>query len=341
MTALVEPNAASFAAATRVPTLKGWRHMSELKPGNYVFGPDGRPVKICSVKPVKEVSMRVFLSDHRCYVCSAYTQLGKACSAYKAHRRLQAIRTRATTPESLTLEPIKPVRYPRQALPIPAYLIGLLCREDTTYQSDRIIIRNIRTKSVDRLLQKQPSLCKALQYSKGELAVTSPQLVQTLSGLYHGGPEYASTYIAPQFLTACIQERCELLNGILDMAGQTMTDSVQLRHICYSMSLSIMELLVSLGIPAIAIQDRSIRIFSNDLPVSGETAKAQLKRLTLKLRPTVIRKIEPLDYTSNIRIALESGSKFLLDNYIPVSTNTVKSVNDFYSKDCGALWQRG
>ena len=98
--------------------------------------------------------MRVFLSDHRCYVCSAYTQLGKACNAYKAHRRLQAIRTRATTPKSLTLGPIKPVRYPKQALPIPSYLIGLLCREDTTYQSDKIIIKDVHTKSIDSLLQK-------------------------------------------------------------------------------------------------------------------------------------------------------------------------------------------
>lgn len=52
-------NGKALALDTPVPTPSGWRSLSEVRPGDFVFGADGRPVRVLAESPVYE--------NHDCY----------------------------------------------------------------------------------------------------------------------------------------------------------------------------------------------------------------------------------------------------------------------------------
>lgn len=117
-----------------MPAPQGWTYIDKLRPGQYIFGHDGKPVQIHRVIKTEEPNVRVTLSDHRSYICSAYAQLGPLLSAHKAMRRLNAIKNYSNTPSDMAIPGIRPVNYAKKELPLPPYLMGLLCREDTEYR---------------------------------------------------------------------------------------------------------------------------------------------------------------------------------------------------------------
>ena len=52
-----------------VPTPHGWRQHGDLRPGDYVLSPSGKPVRVLAVSPDSQATMRVRTSDHGSVIC--------------------------------------------------------------------------------------------------------------------------------------------------------------------------------------------------------------------------------------------------------------------------------
>ncbi len=137
----------ALALDTEVPTTEGWRTMEELRPGDLVFDPDGRPTAVLAATPPMESRpcREVVFSDGTTVVCDIdhqWVTIDK--NGRRRGRTLPRVVTTAEIERTLVVRgennhqiPLaEPPRYPERELPIEPYVLGAWLGDGTRTKAE-------------------------------------------------------------------------------------------------------------------------------------------------------------------------------------------------------------
>lgn len=223
----------------RVATTDGWVAIGNLRPNDYVFGPDGCPSKVLGVYPQGELPMfRVRFSDHSEVICSTH-HLWTVRAPGAAWRTLPLSQIQA---EGLRCEStrrgwfkhrvpnIVALSLPEVDLPLDPYLLGYLLGDGGfTNSSPRITAQGEDLPWVKALpdgvgykqIEKRNGFCPQYQLVKLDSRVRkSPNpLISSLRSVGLWGVSGSEKFIPDEFLWASASQRWALLQGLLDSDG--------------------------------------------------------------------------------------------------------------------------
>lgn len=252
-----------------VPTPAGDRRWGDLKPGDCVFGVHGQPVKILQTFPqgLKDIYCVTF-DDGSFTLCGQehlWTVYGRKSRRYDQRRKWgkvswKVMTTQEIIDEGVTLKHgkcqplrqweiprIRPVEYlVQQELPVPAYLMGLWLGDgnptgsvsiNLTHNTVCDYIHNTYEVTGCRLDSKQ---CVQIFGIKGLPAGLR------LLGVY--GLRSWEKYIPQQYLEASVEDRYELLRGLLDSDGECDKNGVTLVYSSSSQKLVEQVLFLARGL---------------------------------------------------------------------------------------------
>jgi predicted phage terminase large subunit-like protein len=123
-----------------IPTPTGWKRHGDLRPGDHVFGGDGRPVEVLAVSAPDLASLRVRFTDGSSVVCHPAHEW----TVYERNRhRWRTIETRelakyqllsgSKKPRATYQLPLRPaLQYPAADLPMHPYVLGAWLGDGTS-----------------------------------------------------------------------------------------------------------------------------------------------------------------------------------------------------------------
>lgn len=206
---------------TEVPTPQGFRTIGELAVGDEVFGPDGLPVRVVAKSAVwrdREL-YRVTTNDGEVVHCDA-----GHLWAYRSDTNLKKARIVNATARELAQwdKPNKPcmprhaaVRYPHAALPVDPYVLGAWLGDGTTglgrmtaHPDDAGFMRE----QFHAAGYETTTLTDAYSFGVRKLRAQ----LRDLGVLY-------DKHIPQAYLTASVEQRMALLQGLMDTDGTVTT----------------------------------------------------------------------------------------------------------------------
>ena len=211
---------------TPVLTPSGWSTIGDLQVGDEVIGRDGRPTRVIQLHPVVDLpTYRLTTADGGTTVCS--------------EQHLWTIQTRdqRTTGTSMTIETtelaqrvgrgqtvylpmVDPVQHPEADLPVHPYILGVLIGDGAlTSGMARVTKQDVDLHEKVAALHGQEVVY--YEDKRGKLARTSVLhgLMPTVRDL---GLDVISLhkFIPEDYLTASVEQRSDLLRGLMDSDGE-------------------------------------------------------------------------------------------------------------------------
>lgn len=251
---------------TEIPTPDGWQTMGELRVGEQIFGSNGAPANITSVSPIH--NLRIFelrLDDGDSIRCDESHRwvVFHAKDRHKKDRKprvitaLEMFESQKYGDRTAWSLPIAaPVQYPAQELPVHPYVLGAWlgdgdsCRQRLTFHND------------DRAIFDR---CVALCGDSGSHETPYKQKPQVISGSI-GGKDFkrrlkslgvmgrsGSKFIPAAYLRGSVEQRLELLKGLLDTDGTVAKGTGGYIEVSFSLerlARNTLELVRSLGFKA-------------------------------------------------------------------------------------------
>lgn len=241
-----------LAEDTKIPTPTGWATMGELKVGDQVFGSDGKPCNVVLKSGTKNIRCyEVVFDDGSSIVCDEE----HIWTTSTAQERQKGI---GPTPKSIgtIIETQKyggqnhhwvplpePLDLPEQDLVLDPYLLGV-------WLGDGQWNRNVITKQDDlfEVLAERGHVLGDRQVDKRNPTVVS-RSVKGLHRLLAQGGLLGNKHIPEQYLRASIQQRRDLLAGLMDTDGtwNTARNRAMFTTTDRALALQVKELLHSLG----------------------------------------------------------------------------------------------
>lgn len=198
---------------TPILTTKGWKNHGDLRPGDYVFGDDGKPKKvICNFGSYKWHTKKMSFADGISIV-SAYEHLWKIYSEYddKKGRREEILETQAIFSRKHRRSPyIKAdvkIQTSAKQLPIEPYILGLWLGDGLSRQG--VIISGKQ----DVELYRNIGVVRKLKDNYYRVLVPDLSRKLRLCGLIQ------RKRIPVEYLLADESQRLELLQGLMDTDG--------------------------------------------------------------------------------------------------------------------------
>lgn len=220
---------------TLLPTPSGWKCMGDIAVGDEVYSRDGKPTKVTYLSPI--------FTDHTCYeltfddgqtVVAGREHQWLAYHTLDRHKPGNPFRT-VTTEEiansvrhgdrnTWSIPLTAPVEYPAADLPIHPYVMGvwlgdgdsqapnITCHEDDRAIWDRCVSL-IDEPSQERLDKRFPHILRSRL--GGKLTAKAFRSLGVMGNSYKS----KSKYIPEVYLRASIEQRRELLAGLLDTDG--------------------------------------------------------------------------------------------------------------------------
>lgn len=222
----------ALALDTPIPTPDGWTTMGELETGQYIYGSDGKPVRIKAAKPVS--------TDHDCYRVTFVDGTSVVASAGHlwASRRTGAgkasdkVRTTADMLDgyrySIPMSP--PKQSPEKDLPADPYLLGYWLGDGSTGKAFISVgdqdLAEFQTTMADRGVETYPRRYEradgqtpvwSVSFSKasGFAMVDRPECAKEIQAL----PCYQDKHVPAEFLEGSYEQRLDLLQGLMDSDG--------------------------------------------------------------------------------------------------------------------------
>lgn len=255
-------NGKALSIDTPIPTPDGWKTMGELREGDYVFGSDGKPTKVlfstdvmynhdCYKVTFEDGEEVIADAEHNWYVKGKKFEGVKTTSQMLdyCHKRNdgKGMEYRYRVPMS------KPVEYPEKELPIDPYLLGVWLADGTSKnpnitfnkEDSEIIERITAILGKPRNILKKNDTTNGITYSwygesKGGFNFLSKLRELSLFGNKH---------IPKVYLQSSIEQRMELLRGIMDGDGYvSKAGQCEITQVNHNLAYQISELLSSLGI---------------------------------------------------------------------------------------------
>ena len=276
---------------SKIPTPSGWVSLGDLKVGDFVFGSDGKPTKVLEVHQQKaEQLYTVSFNDGTFINCGAdhlwFTQNKKERrrkSKGSVKNTLEIAKTifrdKGTSNKgqlSHQLSFTAPIQYPERVLSVDPYVLGALLGDGhfgggvKFSTADQFILEELESRT--GMTAKKHKGNKYDYAFTTKYAAANP-LLEAIQGLGLYGNRSGTKFIPPEYLTASVDQRTALLQGLCDTDGgvngrrtgvQYCTISPQLRD-------GIIEIVRSLG--GRATYSRSSR---KDYIYKGEKRPRQL-----------------------------------------------------------------
>ena len=265
---------------TDIPTLDGWKKMSDIHVGDYVFGLDGEKTRV-----IKETSVMLNRDCYRIEFCDKTEVIADGehiwiasdakdryknvpSNEYNPYNSIQA--REVTTLEMFNTQKSKQgnsnwsirnssaVNYEKKDLKIPPYILGLWLGDGSSYDPK---ITNIDKEIIDDWTAYGESIgLKVVRDGEYSYALSSGRELKTRANKGRNKfktflQEYnliKNKHIPIDYLTSSIDDRIELLRGIMDTDGSKHKD-INLFEVCMKKK-SFQEecyiLITSLGIKA-------------------------------------------------------------------------------------------
>jgi hypothetical protein len=216
----------ALAVDTPIPTPTGWSTMGELQPGDMVIGSDGLPVIVVKATDVQH--------DRQCYRVTF--EDGTSVVASDGHLWLTKVTPSAALPRVRTTGEMvadgrkfrvpvgKSWKLPSVELPVDPYLLGYWLGDGSTGQPN-LTVGDQDLTAVEELLAARGIVTHRLSRT-----VNRPQRISfsRMTGFHVGTPLgdafralpcWKDKHIPTVFLRASIEQRIDLLQGLMDSDG--------------------------------------------------------------------------------------------------------------------------
>lgn len=253
---IARKNTKALALDTRIPTPKGDRTIADIEPGDYVFGVDGKPVKVLATSEVfkNRKCYEIEFEDGEKIVCdechkwTVQTKGGKRRLVYvPISDRKSRCKHAIDKDGNLTLQtfemvddyarkradgkgveykyrvPVpKPLEYSKKKLPLDPYVLGVWLG-DGDHHDNRIAVGKEDVETLIRELEKHGANIYSVKEFSGkyevrigkEIAPHKNDIREALRKLN----VWRNKHIPKIYFTASIEQRLELLKGLMDTDG--------------------------------------------------------------------------------------------------------------------------
>ena len=262
-----------IADYTPIPTPTGWRTVGDIQVGDYIFGKNGKPTKVLNLYKNVEKIWRMTFSDGREIDCcgehlweyyaeghrgltkrveNTETIYNRAKSLKKGFKDSEGKGWRFRIPMNEAVE------YPEQAFKISPYAMGLALG-DGSFRDEAAILFSSSSDELPELFARE--LGENISYKKNSCNYTYCFYTDELQKHRYKITDFLSEepnligaysqdkYIPQKYLIGSIEQRFELLRGLLDTDGTIDPKGGRIRFITISEQLAknVSELCHSLG----------------------------------------------------------------------------------------------
>lgn len=225
----------------KVLTPKGWVMYKNISAGEYAIGADGTPTEILGVHPRGVLPMYKVSFTDKSTVVVAGDHLWHVTTRKQAHTTKNyyvmstedLLKTGLRDPRSnmakYRIPMVAPVQYEKKELPIEPYTMGVLLAngylERAMFSTNDIgVVDEVRKRNCKLYtLEQYPTPCRQwlLTRNDGHKGSTANRVRTYLDNL--GLLEVTSRhkYIPEEYLRSCVQDRIDILNGLMDCDGTT------------------------------------------------------------------------------------------------------------------------
>lgn len=247
---------------SKILTPSGWQTMGDMKVGSDVIGSDGLPKKVIGVFPQGEKEIfNVIFKDNRSVECCADHLWEVHFNEWKTSRilntseikRLSEIKSYAGR---LGINLVEPIQGNKTEFIIHPYLMGVILGDGSISKKGSVRISSADAELINKVESVLPqgmvinylnkcdySICKAIPRTISGNVVAEEIANRGMAGLVSN-----TKYIPKDYLSASIEQRWDLLRGLLDTDG-TAGKGGQISFCTVSKQLSdgFVELVRSLG----------------------------------------------------------------------------------------------
>lgn len=374
--------------STRIPTPNGWKTVEEIQPGDYLFDAFGKPTLVKAVYPqgLKEVWEVTFKDGRKAKCCEehlwSYCTIGQKDFSKeqrkfytKTLKEISQMQLKGKSGENKILVPMQqPVQYSTKKYTIPPYSFGTLLgdgsfRYDSTNKAlffssqDEEIVATLADEMGYSYHKNSNFNCNWTfnfkeSFDNKRKNVWVEEILKDYPNLWNTKSE--TKFIPRDYLEGDIQQRFDLLNGLLDTDGSIDKEKGRISYWTVSPILkdNVIELCESLGLKTtygIDTHKDSLPVYYIHItgPIEQKSKLFKLKRkkeLLIKwinngkkkekntFNPIV--KIENLHYKENMTCFYVDNNEhlFLMNDFI-VTHNTRTMIADFCNCGCNKIWE--
>lgn len=216
------------ADSTVVPTPQGYRTHGELAPGDYVFGPDGLPTRIRAVTPQGVADYEVEFSNGEIIKCNGEHLWavqdkfnGRKDGVYSVKELLQRgapayYEKSGKMRYRYSIQDREPLRYPEKKLPLDPYFFGCWLGDGRSTGTD-ISHDKDDTAHIDKIIARGMVVSKT--WGATERTRYTSFAKQGVRQIFRGIGVLNNKHIPEDFLIASVEQRLELLAGLIDTDG--------------------------------------------------------------------------------------------------------------------------
>ena len=235
---------------TKVLTPFGWTTHGELKPGDWVFAPDGRPVRVLAVtgdlhdpnmyhvriRNAQRSEYEVFHAgaDHlwdveyfdRRRISGTKRRIGWTHLRLSTKELIRYTRAQqeVKNPRWYRIGYTAPLHFPEKDLPVPPYILGAWLGDGSSGTSN---ITNGNDQLWERICGEGYRISRDKAPHRDNTQVrTVYSLWPALKKLGYCGCKSNTKYIPLEYLTASLEQRTELMQGLMDSDGSVMQRGV-------------------------------------------------------------------------------------------------------------------
>ena len=291
------------ADSTPILTPDGYRTHGDLKPGDRVFGPDGKPTKVLRISPKALADYEVSFSTHETIKCNGdhlwhvYDRWARKHKTIDTRELYEAAtepdRNRFFIPDTRCLE------FPERELPLHPYFLGCWLGDGTSNKP-----------AISHSVNDTEHIAKLAGLGYHVTAQYAQKDTRHSNFCYQGVIEtlrdmelYKNKHIPEEYLTASESQRLELLAGLIDTDGTV--DRERGRCLFYTcdpeLAEGVQRLILSLGMrPYITLMDapgygeytsdKTYHLvgFQPDRPIPTAIPRKQIQRLDFAKRKRAI-----------------------------------------------------
>jgi predicted phage terminase large subunit-like protein len=219
------------AHSTPVLTSKGWRTHGDLRPGDYVYGRYGQPVRVIAISEQGIADREVEFSDHsaiRCHAKHEWSVFDRSMSSEHRHRpfiwETDALREHGLiygkrgnrgSRSVFQLDAPVGIKGRHRDLPVDPYVLGVWLG-DGTESKNCVVYHPSNRAIVDRMARHGMLLTAGSTHSE---TGCETGYFRELYGQLNSAGLLGNKHIPDAYFTSSIEQRLQLLAGLIDTDG--------------------------------------------------------------------------------------------------------------------------
>jgi phage terminase large subunit-like protein len=285
---------------TAVLTTNGWKQHGELKPGDWVFSPSGKPVKVVATKHFTDSACRRVTLDNNIQIVAGAGHLWKVSIPSRARmpdgkrqgRRSVILETDQIAALNTAFRPLieatAPIDVPDADLPVHPYVLGAWLGDG---YSDSASICGVDAEIFDNIIASGYELRPARKAKTSRHPDYRIHTVKKLSVGLRALGVLRNKHIPMRYLTASMSQRLALLQGLIDTDGSTSAANgcVTFSQTDRAMAEDVQTLANSLGFKARLTPNRSTSSWHVTFQASRDQMPCRLTRKLNNLKERVRR----------------------------------------------------